>query len=137
MPHDVYYLRKWLSEAFHKHHLVEVEPDEAEAKKRSEELFQKRGVRVNTVVCISAGYGSSLMAEVSGRQDEFRADPGGLFVTRSLYPYYERGGSGSDQKRAKFKGLAYMVYGVLNEYNQGFYKIHHLEMMSATPTLPR
>jgi hypothetical protein len=132
MPHDFYYLRKWLSAKFYQRHLIEVEEDDPEAKKQAEIVFQKRGVKVSTILCISATYGSSLMAEVSQRQDEYRKKPDRKYCTRERYPYYDRGGDGSEKKRARFRGLAYMQYKVVNEDNRGVYKIDHLNAMLPT-----
>ena len=44
MPHSFFYLRNWVTNAFYRHHVVEVDEDDPRAKKRAELLFQGRGV---------------------------------------------------------------------------------------------
>ena len=98
-----------------------------QCKKKAEQLFQSRGVSVNTVICLSSSQWRSLQEEVRSRQEEYarRSKP---FKSRRKYHYFERGGTQrKDRMRAEHKGEAYISYDVKNDGD--CYQIYHLDRM--------
>jgi hypothetical protein len=135
MPHNFFYLRRWVTEAFYKHHIIEVDEDDPWAKKRAELVFQGRcrqdeedEFEINTLLCLSADQASNLIREINERQAEYRASPRQRFTTWERYVYYERGRKGAAKKRA-VQGLGHLKYNVRVEVPDNWFKIHHLAGM--------
>ncbi len=82
-----------------------------EAKKKAEVRYQKRSVPVNTLLCLWPRDLTRLIGEVLRRQEEYAANPNGLFVSEAAYSYSPR----------QFR------YGVRRENPKELFKIHHLD----------
>ncbi len=98
--------------------------DAKRAKKKAEIRYQSRSVPVNTLLCLWPRDLTRLAGEVRRRQQEYAANPNGLFVSEAAYSYFEREG-----KRARFYGPRHFRYAVRRDNPRGIYKIHHLDGM--------
>jgi hypothetical protein len=76
------------------------------AKKRAEEVFQRRGKAVGTVLCLTKRELIQLAAEIHSNQQAFGRSPRKTFTTEQPYDYWSRGG-----KQAKDKQRATMDNG--------------------------
>jgi len=94
------------------------------AKKKAERRYQDRDVAVNTLVCLWPRDLIRLVGEIASRQEEYAANPTGLFTSEAVYSYYEREG-----KRAKRYSPRRFKYGVRREDGSTTYKMHHLHHM--------
>ncbi len=104
--------------------LVGPHDDAKQAKKKAEIRYQSRSVPVNTLLCLWPKDLIRLTGEVQRRQEEYAANPNGLFISEAAYSYFER-----EQKRARFYSPRHFRYGVRQEHPKGPYKIHHLDGM--------
>jgi hypothetical protein len=111
-------------------HLTEIELDEV-AKKVTENLYQSRDVRINTVLVLGWHEVLKLKSEVMRMQDRYEhASLDHEFITGRNFPHYQRGSKGaapSRKQRASFIGLRPFKYGIIavrGEHGPRF-KIHH------------
>lgn len=71
------------------------------AKKRAEQVFQRRGKAVSTVLCLTKRELIQLAGEIHGNQEEFKRNPRKTFTTESAYDQWLRGGNqAKDKQRA-------------------------------------
>jgi len=120
----------WFSSKFWKDHVF---VGDALQKKKAETVFQRRDVKVSSVVCLNRAELVTLAGEVHKRQTEFaRASVHSKFTTRQSYDIWSRGTprppasqrtrqqQTASHKRAPFR------YSV-REQPDGRFVIHHFD----------
>lgn len=101
--------KKYFSAKFLKHHVY---VGNAGAKKRAEEVFQRRGKAVSTVLCLTTRELVQLAGEIHANQEAFGRSPRKTFVTGQAYDYWSRGGSQSKDKQRATLHTSRFEYGV-------------------------
>ena len=82
------------------------------AKKRAEEVFQRRGKAVSTVLCLTQRELIQLAGEIYANQVEFSRSPRKTFTTQQAYDYWSRGGNQSKDKQRATMHTARFDYNV-------------------------
>lgn len=97
------------------------------AKKKAEIVFQRRDVRISSVLCLTRTELIMLAGEVRRRQAEFAKGGRHLkHVTLSAYDIWSRGGSKpSDRQAASHKKSTFRF--AVHEQTDGKYAIHHFD----------
>jgi hypothetical protein len=101
--------KKYFSSKFLKHHVY---VGNAGAKKRAEEVFQRRGKSVSTVLCLTMRELVQLAGEIHAQQEAFVRSPRKLFKTERTYDYWSRGGAQSKEKQRATLHTSRFEYGV-------------------------
>jgi hypothetical protein len=114
--------KKYFSPKFLKHHVY---VGSAGAKKRAEEVFQRRGKAVSTVLCLTMRELVQLAGEIHAQQETFGRSPRKLFKTERAYDYWSRGGSQSKEKQRATLHTSRFAYGV--KWQGEIYVMAHLE----------
>ena len=97
-------------------------------KKKAENVFLRRSVRISTVLCLTRMELVRLAGEIHRRQDEFSLRPHGTFTTRQPYDYWSRGGAQGKDKQRATPGQGRFRYAVRPD-SDGVYTMHHFDGM--------
>lgn len=92
--------RSYFTAKFYQDHM---DVDNPGAKKRAELVFQRRDVKVSTVLCLTWHELVQLAGELHQLQEMFRRAPNHEYTTTQPYDYWSRGGiQAKDRQRATF-----------------------------------
>src|SRR5262245_21242925 len=88
--------KKYFSRKFLKNHIY---VGSEGAKKRAEEVFQRRGKAVSTVLCLTKRELIQLAGEIHANQESFGRTPRKTVTTQHAYDFWTRGGTQSKDKQ--------------------------------------
>jgi hypothetical protein len=101
--------KKYFSRNFLKNHIF---VGNEGAKKRAEEVFQRRGKDISTVLCLTKHELIQLAGEIHGNQEAFGRSPRKTFTTEHVYDYWSRGGNQSKDKQRATMDASRFKYNV-------------------------
>jgi len=116
----------YFNSGFIKNHIHVGSSRDKNDKKKAENVFLRRGVRVSTVLCLTRLELVRLAGEVHRRQEEYSRRPNATQTTQLPYDYWARGGERGKDKQRAAPGNSRFRYAV-RPNRDGVYVMHHFD----------